>query len=208
MKDRKFYAYKVPRTGKNGIADNWKECEKMVLGEKDARFKGFKSRNEAEDWLRAGADYSVKKKMPKGVYFDAGTGRGAGVEVSVTEENGKNLLGLILPASKLNRFGKLVLPADATNNYGELLGLKYALEIALQQGSGQARKKGIKRIYGDSRIVIDYWSKGFINMKEVMPDTIEMALDIATARKEFEKSGGKIKYVEGGDNPADLGFHK
>ena len=30
--------------------------------------------------------------LEPGIYFDAGTGRGAGVEISVTDEQGKNLL--------------------------------------------------------------------------------------------------------------------
>src|SRR3989344_4910466 len=88
---QKIYAYSVPRTGKQGIAESWKECEKIVKGEENARFKGFKSRSDAEEWLRLGADYSVKKKMPSGIYFDAGTGRGQGVEVSVTDEEGSDL---------------------------------------------------------------------------------------------------------------------
>ena len=200
MPQNKFYAYSVPRTGRSGIAESWKECEKFVKGEKDARFKGFKSRKEADDWLEAGADYSIKKKLPKGVYFDAGTGRGQGVEVSVTDENGKDLLCEIILKKKLNRFGKLVLPKDITNNYGELLGCEYAIKLAL--------KNNVKKIFGDSRLVIDYWSKGYMNMKDVMPETIELAYTVSSLRKEFERKGGSIEYISGEDNPADLGFHR
>ena len=44
----KFYAYFVPRTGKSGVADSWGKCEKIVKGEEGARFKGFKTKDEAE----------------------------------------------------------------------------------------------------------------------------------------------------------------
>jgi len=200
MAAQKFYAYSVPRTGKRGIAENWKECEKIVKGEENARFKGFKSRADAEEWLRLGADYSVKKKLPKGIYFDAGTGRGQGVEVSVTDEEGSDLLHEILPKKKINRFGKHLLGAEATNNFGELLACRFALEVAV--------KKNIKKIFGDSRLVIDYWSKGYMNMKEMAPETIELAYMVSSLRKDFERRGGRMEYVSGDDNPADLGFHK
>lgn len=197
---QKFYAYSVPSTGKHGIAESWEECKKFVSGEENARFKGFKSREEAEEWLRLGADYSHKKEMPEGVYFDAGTGRGMGVEVSVTDECGKNLLHLVISKKDINKHGKHLLTPDATNNYGELQGFKWALVIA--------EKKRIKKIFGDSRLVIDYWSKGYMNMKEVTPDTIELAYSVSSLRKDFERKGGRVEYVSGDDNPADLGFHR
>lgn len=200
MAEKKYYAYSVPRTGKRGIVDSWKECEKIVSGEKEAHFKGFKTRADAAKWLQAGADYSFKKKLPQGVYFDAGTGRGSGVEVSVTDENGNDLLHEIIPKKKINRFGKYLLGAEATNNFGELLACRFALEIAV--------KKNIKKIFGDSRLVIDYWSKGYMNMKEMTPETIELAYIVSSLRKDFERNGGRIEHISGDDNPADLGFHK
>lgn len=200
MASKKYYAYRLPKTGESGICDNWEECKKIVSGKTDARYKGFSSLADAEEWIGQGADYLHKKEMPKGIYFDAGTGRGDGVEVSVTDEGGKDLLQLALPKKKINKHGKLLLGADATNNFGELLGCKYALEIA--------KKKNIKHIFGDSRLVTDYWSKGYVKMEEVMPETIELALEVATLRKEFEKKGGKIEHVSGAENPADLGFHR
>ncbi|HUX35759.1 MAG TPA: RNase H1/viroplasmin domain-containing protein, partial [Candidatus Paceibacterota bacterium] len=79
----KFYAYLVPRAGKSGIADKWSECEKIVKGKEGARFKGFKTKDEAEKWLELGANYEIRivKKLEPGIYFDAGTGRGHGVEI-------------------------------------------------------------------------------------------------------------------------------
>lgn len=72
-KKKKFYAYLTE--GLNGITDNWSDCDKIVSGVPGARFKGFETREEAERWLAAGADYNLKHiAAEKGIYFDAGTG--------------------------------------------------------------------------------------------------------------------------------------
>lgn len=216
MTTKKYYAYFVPRTNKEGITDNWEECEKIIKRERGAKFKGFKTKAEAEGWLRAGADYGTKIQKPwliAGIYFDAGTGRGTGVEVSVTDEKGNDILNKILPAIKINRHGKHLVPGNVTNNFGELLACKYALEIAL--------KNKIKKIFGDSTLVIYYWSKGIAkgistptipllpsSKKELPQETIKLILEVAKLRKKFESMGGSIQHVSGEDNPADLGFHR
>lgn len=198
----KFYAYLVPRTGKSGIADSWSECEKIVKGEEGARFKGFKTRDEAEKWLELGANYQIRtvKELEPGIYFDAGTGRGHGVEISVTDENGKDLLHKSIPKEQLNRFGKYLLDSVATNNYGELLAMKHAIEIA--------GKKKIKKVFGDSKLVIDYWSKWKIKRNDLPEETVELAEEVSRFRSDFEKRGGAVKRISGADNPADLGFHR
>jgi ribonuclease HI len=151
-KKNNFYAYLVPVGGgaaagktEQGIVDNWPTCEKKVSGKYGARFKGFETREQAEAWLAGGAQYDAKPivKLQPGIYFDAGTGRGDGVEISVTDEHGKNLLHKALSKSELNQHGKhLIANEAATNNYGELLALSYALEIA--------KKMKVKHIFGDS----------------------------------------------------------
>lgn len=217
----KYYAYFVPggvgasaaggRAGKaaTGVTDDWKKCEKMVIGKTGARFKAFETREEAEAWLGSGAKYEARpagaamaaRTLDPGIYFDAGTGRGEGVEISVTDESGKNLLHRALSKSQLNQFGKhLISSKDATNNYGELLALKYALEIA--------RKLRVKKIFGDSRLVIEYWSRWRIKRNELPEETVELAGEVARAREKFEVGGGTVERVSGGRNPADLGFHR
>jgi len=195
----KFYAYALP-DGLRGVVDNWPACEGIVSGIKDARFKGFASMDEAKSWLAAGADYGFKKSFEPGIYFDAGTGRGDGVEVSVTDEKGTSLLDSILPKNHVNRYGKHGLYGDVTNNYGELLACSFALQIAL--------KTKVQKIFGDSKLVLDYWSKGYIKSGEAAPETVQLAYSVAKLRKEFEDKGGKLEYISGEDNPADLGFHK
>jgi len=74
---KKYYAYAVP-DGALGVADNWKQCEKIVSGRTGAKYHGFESKEEAVRWLALGARYEVKhvKKLEPGIYFDAVTGRG------------------------------------------------------------------------------------------------------------------------------------
>lgn len=201
MSAKKFYAYFVPAKRKSGIAESWTECERIVSGQVGARYRGFSTKTEAEEWLRLGASYEIKrtKKLLPGIYFDAGTGRGEGVEISVTDEKGRNLLYKALSKKHLNRFGKHLIGKDATNNYGELLACQYAIRLAT--------KGKIKKVFGDSSLVIDYWTKCRVK-KNVAEETFVLAREAAKLRQDFEKSGGKVIRISGDDNPADLGFHK
>lgn len=198
--EKKYYAYLISRTGEKGIGEDWKSVEKKVKG-KEARYRGFKTKKEAEEWLKLGADYAVKrvKKLKRGIYFDAGTGRGQGVEISVTDEKGENLLHKTIHPKKLNIHGKHLLGKDFTNNYGELLAMKHALQIAL--------KDAVNNVFGDSKLVINYWSKGYMKEKNIPKETVDLIETVRDLRETFELMGGKVKYIPGEDNPADLGFH-
>ncbi len=195
-----YYAYFVPRTRESGITNNWKDCEKIVKGETGARFKGFSEKKEGQEWLEKGASYDFKKELEPGIYFDAGTGRGKGVEVSVVDENGNNFLDDVFHKKELNEFGKLLLKNGETNNYGELLACRFALEIAL--------KKKAKKVFGDSKLVINYWSKGIVKEENFSREFFEIIDSVMDLRKKFEKGGGVIIHISGKDNPADLGFHR
>jgi ribonuclease H-related protein len=198
MSKKKYYAYLI--NGKKGITDNWPECQKIVSGMIDTKYKGFETKDEAERWLEAGADYNSKHTASKkGIYFDAGTGAGKGVEISVTDETGNSLLNKILKKKEINEKGNHWIINNVTNNFGELLACKYALEIAL--------KGDIKNIFGDSKLILDYWSKGFIK-KNLPEETISLANEVKRLRYSFEKDGGKMDHISGGSNPADLGFHR
>lgn len=205
----KYYAYFVPTSSAksiSGVTDDWKKCERLVSGKTGARFKSFTTRAEAEKWVATGARYESKTaareaiRLQPGIYFDAGTGRGEGVEVSVTDEKGKDLLHEIIAKKELNKFGKQnVKNAEATNNYGELLALKYALAIA--------EKSDGKKIFGDSKLVIEFWSRWKIKRKDVAVETVALADEVSALREAFEKNGGTVERISGDHNPADLGFH-
>jgi len=196
----KFYAYVVPRKGLQGVSETWKGCEALVRGEPEARFKSFRTRDAAHAWLGAGGRYEDKTVVAKGIYFDAGTGRGEGVEIKVTDEKGVALLPEIMPKGQMSIRGTHTIAREVSNNYGELLACKYALMLAM--------KTGAKNVFGDSRLVLDYWSKGYIKKETLPRETLSLAYEIAALRKKFESEGGILRHISGDDNPADLGFHR
>lgn len=207
-KEKKYYAYLLINENISGIVESWNECQNLVTGYK-ARYKSFSNLEEAQYWLENGAEYSLAQKMEKekiqsqleeGIYFDAGTGRGIGVEVRVTDVEGTSLLNVALPSKMINEFGNYLTREGSTNNYGELIGLYLAIDIA--------NKLNIKKIFGDSKLVIEYWSKGKYHPENLNDRTINLIRETIKKRVDFEKNNGFISYVSGGINPADLGFHK
>ena len=207
-KKNKIYAYYLLDSQESGIFYTWNECQQKVKGKK-ARYMSFKSEKEAQKWLESGAEYEKKEKKneslfleldKEGIYFDAGTGRGEGVEVRLTDYDGNSLLHEILDASKINSYGNYKLSGGRTNNFGELTGIFAALKYA--------KKNNIKVICGDSNLVIEFWSRGKYNSDGLEKDTIDLIKRVTSLRAEFEKNGGKVKKISGDVNPADLGFHK
>lgn len=196
MAKKKFYAYSLGK--EKGVADNWPECQNIVSCAANAKYKSFETEEEAWRWLEAGADYGIKHIAAEpGVYFDAGTGGGNGVEINVSDARGNGLLWKVLPEKELNEKGHCW--AGGTNNFGELLACKYALVIAMRENCG--------KVFGDSALILDYWSKGYIK-KDLDPETVELANEVKGLRLQFEAAGGRLLKISGGSNPADLGFHK
>lgn len=204
----KVYAYSVE--GREGIARTWAECEARVKG-RSARYKGFETEAAARAWLAAGAPYehkAVKKEvaraaLPKdALYFDSGTGRGEGTEIAVTDAEGTPLLHLVAPAHDLTPRGTHFLPQGSTNNRGELTACLLAMRAA--------RKIGLKKVCGDSALVLDYWSKGHVTTQKRAEDfdLYKLAQRTAAERRLFEQDGGKLIKIPGALNPADLGFHR
>ncbi len=199
MANKKYYAYSIGK--ERGIVDSWAECERIVSGVPGAKYKGFVIQEQAEEWLDAGADYNIKHiGLEPGIYFDAGTGAGNGVEISVTDEKANSLLHKVMPEKNINNRGFFLIPEDVTNNYGELLACKYALEIAINEKA--------KKVFGDSKLIIEYWSRGFLKKDNVSEKTAQLANMVKKLRKKFEGHGGAMILISGSNNPADLGFHK
>ncbi|MBR8732535.1 hypothetical protein IX329_000105 [Fusobacterium necrophorum] len=201
----KVYAYFLELTGESGIVTTWTECQEKIKGVKKARYKSFPDRIQAQNWLTRGAVYEKKeafqkkelqkRELEEGIYFDAGTGRGIGVEVRVSDKFGNSLL-----EEDCNEFGNRALGFSKTNNYGELTGLSLAIDLAI--------KKKIFHIYGDSNLVLEFWSQGRFHPEKLEEDTVLLIQEVIRKRKQFEALGGKISYISGDINPADLGFHK
>ncbi|WP_068267982.1 ribonuclease H family protein [Caviibacter abscessus] len=199
-----YYAYILTEENKQGIVNDWEECKKLISNKK-SRYKKFNSEDEANVWLNSGATYE-KKKIDKSsliksaVYFDAGTGRGNGVEVKVSDYHSNSLLYFIMDTKHINEFGNYYVSKNRTNNFGELTGLFIALKYSI--------KYNVKDICGDSELVIKYWSNGQYNKENLDDDTISLIHKVNDLYLKFKNKGGKLHKISGDINPADLGFHK
>ena len=195
-----FYAYIL--NDKKGIVEDWESCKALVNGVSGAKFKKFKTLVEANVFINNG-----EIELEDAIYFDAGTGRGRGVEVRVTDKNKNSLIPFLKENRKdiidfflkkgwnINEFSNIELGNNYTNNFGELLGCYLALIIA--------NIKGENKIFGDSNLVIAYWSKGICNIDD--KETLKLIEVVSKLRNNFN---GKIEHISGDINPADLGFHK
>lgn len=186
------------------IVSTWEETLNKTKGN-NARYKKFKTEEEAKKWLENGANYSDNSQIletldKEAIYFDSGTGRTKVVEVKLSDIHGQSLLPFIMPINLINEYDNYYLSKDRTNNFGELSALYIALKYAL--------KYDIKKICGDSKLVIDFWSLGSYNEDKLDKDTIDLINKVIKLRKDFENLGGKVMLISGDINPADLGFHK
>lgn len=202
-KNTKFYAVFFVESNREKIFSNWDLCQKEMKGKK-VRYKSFKTEKDAILWLKNGAFYEnkeeIKLNLEEAIYFDAGTGRGIGVEVRVTDKRGNSLVKEVVPQEKVNEFGNYLCPKGFSNNYGELMGIYIALKIAINSGD--------KKIFGDSKLIIEYWSKGFAKINELGEETVKLITLVKDLRVRFENLGGEVKHISGDYNPADLGFHR
>lgn len=202
-----FYAYILNNGGK-GIVNTWDKCEAIVKGQSSAKYKKFKTIEEATEFITNNGivEKPISNLDKNAIYFDAGTGRGRGVEVRITRSNGTSLLSYIKSKKTfmemlnrngffINEFDNIELGHNYTNNFGELFGCYIALIIA--------NEVKCKTIYGDSDLVIKYWSKG--NCKSDDDLTKKLSNTVTKIRNNFN---GSINHISGDINPADLGFHK
>ena len=195
-----FYAYIL--SDKKGIVEDWESCKALVNGVSGAKFKKFKTLVEAKAFINNG-----EIELEDAIYFDAGTGRGRGVEVRITDKNKNSLIPFLKENRKdiidfffkkgwnINEFSNIELGNNYTNNFGELLGCYVALIIA--------NIKGENKIFGDSNLVIAYWSKGICNIDD--KETLKLVEVVSKLRDNFKR---EIEHISGDINPADLGFHK
>lgn len=199
----KYYAVYFVESGESKIYYNWDICKKAIENKK-TRYRSFKIEKEAKEWLNNGALYEnkeeIKKNLEEGIYFDAGTGRGIGVETRVSDKFGNSLIALVVPEEKVTEHGNYLCKTGSTNNYGELMGLYIALKLSLRNNN--------KKIFGDSKLIIEYWSKGRAKINELSKDTVDLIKKVQELREKFESIGGEIRHVSGDYNPADLGFHR
>lgn len=148
MSKKKYYV--VWSGKKTGIFDTWDECKKQVMGFKDAKYKSFPSREEAEIAFNSGHSSTSKGNHPslktsrfieESISVDAAcSGNPGDMEYrGVYTKTGKEIF----------HYGPV---PNGTNNIGEYLAIVHAVALLKQKNS-------ILPVYSDSQIAIGWVRK-------------------------------------------------
>lgn len=139
MAAKKFYAVSVGR--QPGIYETWDECKNQVSGYKNAVYKGFSTREEAEDFLTTEPqkkDETVSTSLDSRSLFDGIDGPIAYVDGSYDKESGQYAYGIVMIedpkdlSHEVHLSGKGSDPSIASMNNvaGEIQGAMAAMRYA------------------------------------------------------------------------------
>lgn len=145
---------------KPGIYTNWAECQKHVSGYKDAKFKSYTSKQEAEKayaegWKKHWGKGSASGGSNKKNISTAGIGSGAEIDYdSISVDVGTHgNPGPIEYQGVDTRTGEVLFAkgpiAKGTNNLGEFLAIVHSLAYLKKLGSN-------KTVYSDSRTALKW----------------------------------------------------
>lgn len=90
------------------------------------------------------------------------------------------------------------------NNSGELLAMVMGLRIAVH-----TNKK--RTLFSDSNLMVKWWSMNRVNkltLDKMDSRKVDLINECVMLRRKFEKIGGRVEWISGDKNPADLGYHK
>lgn len=182
MSKKKYYA--VLQGRKTGIYQSWDECKEQVEGYKNAIFKGFQTKEEAEKFLtgkkiqRSSSVYSPLPELkPELIAYVDGSYYNGAYSYGCVIFDGQDMVEF----SKAYRHGK---DAEMHNVAGELEGAKKAIAFALKKGA-----KSID-IYHDYQ-GIAAWADGF--WKTNKPATKTYSEYVKEARKKVNIQFHKVK---------------
>ncbi|MNJ43094.1 Ribonuclease H [compost metagenome] len=151
---------------KPGIYSSWAECQKLVSGYKDAKYKSYTSKQEAEKAYTEGWKKHWGKGSVSGGKTGA-TGKSGGSKSSVSKATSAEIdydsisvdvgthgnPGPIDYQGVDTRTGEVIFAkgpiAKGTNNLGEFLAIVHSLAYLKQQGSN-------KTVYSDSRTALKW----------------------------------------------------
>lgn len=144
-----FYAVKRGRIP--GIYTSWKECEEQIKGFSDAKFKKFRTKELAEEYINV--DSELQTELPRiGLAVDASLLKNNIGEYQIYDIN----LGKIIHNSRIYQ--------NTTVNIMEFLAIMYAIKLS----STDPNYINID-IYSDSATAITWIHKKAINSKSI-PD--------------------------------------
>lgn len=151
-KNSKFYV--VWRGIKPGVYSSWNECEKQVKGFDGARFKSFKTREEAENALESGPEKiqrmsAIERNRNKS---NPPSGSTIAVDAACSGNPGKMEYRGVFTETNTELFRSKVFE-EGTNNIGEFLAIVHCL-------AWQQKKRINFPIYSDSQNAINWVKAG------------------------------------------------
>jgi len=206
-KKKKFYVVWVGK--KPGIYTNWNECQKQIKGFPSAKFKGFLTRDVAEQAFQ-NPDKFHGKNIHESTLTKAQLDLiGKPIQESISVDGaGNNSTGVVeyqgvFTMTKTLLFHKGPF-SGGTNNIVEFLALVHALAYC--------KKHKIKYpIYSDSRIAMSWVRKQKANTQvNITKDNIEIIALIRRAESWLQKNSYSNKILKWetkawGEIPADFG---
>lgn len=151
-KNSKFYV--VWRGITPGVYSSWNECEKQVKGFDGARFKSFKTREEAENALESGPEKiqrmsAIERNRNKS---NPPSGSTIAVDAACSGNPGKMEYRGVFTETNTELFRSKVFE-EGTNNIGEFLAIVHCL-------AWQQKKRINFPIYSDSQNAINWVKAG------------------------------------------------
>ena len=155
----KYYAVKVG--ARTGVFMSWEECQKAVDGFPNAKFKKFRSLEEAEKFV-SGDEQPIKEDLADGYVnayvdgsYDSSTGHYSGAAVILLGDND------IVELSRACKDDS----SKLRNVAGELLGAELAIEYCKEHGIS---KLAIHHDYeGIGAWADDVWKRSFQKLKRI-----------------------------------------
>ena len=209
MAKRKKY-YTVWEGHSTGVFDNWEECQKQIKNFPGAKYKSFKTKEEAEQAFYGNYhDHLAKKKEKKGqkdlsFYSDVIVKNSIAVDAACSGNPGLMEYRGVFTFTKDEIFKQGPYP-DGTNNIGEFLALVHALAMLKK-----SNKEEIS-IYTDSRTAMAWVRKKKANTKlqQTSKNTILFEL-ISRAEKWLKTNSYRNPILKWdtdnwGEIPADFG---
>jgi len=193
-----------------GIYTSWDECNAQIKGVKDARYKAFTSRDEAEEAFNSNYKAYVGKGQKKGSLTAEELSRignpnyhSISVDAASSGNPGKmEYRGVDTKTGK--QFFKQGPFPEGTNNIGEFLAIVHGLAFL-------KKKKSDRILYSDSRTAISWVRRKKCNTKlEERPENKELFELIRRAVNWLQKNDYDTPIVKWetkawGEIPADFG---
>lgn len=166
---KKYYA--IANGRQTGIFSNWPEAQRQIQGFKGARYKGFMTRTQAEEWLASGPELSIKStskatsatallhdQVDIVLYTDGGSRNHGNYRGGHVQQTDLAAWAYLIEGKTIERQYKGGAEYGATNNQMELTGLvqglKRLIELNLQSQVILAKL--------DSRYILDAINKGWL----------------------------------------------